>query len=185
MARFTDYTISPEVTDIMEAILEAYPGVFQGFDLNMLGCIITKKKKSRKPIRLIPVGYPRDVYCDKAYIVEVFEKLWNDLSQKKKNLAVFHIMCSIPEGGFDESSKQYAKKRKPDYELYAEEFAVAGGIPNWMENDDAKDVFDDKQKKEAKQKKEDSETKRPRAAITKESIENVEVKEKEEELVEA
>jgi len=179
MARFVDYTVSPEIVDIMEAILEAYPNIFPGFDLNRLGCVVTKKKKSKKPIRLVPVGYPRDVYCDKTYVVEVFEKLWGALSQKKKNLAVFHVMCSIPEGGFDEGSKQYGKKRKPDYELFAEEFAITGGVPNWMENDDAKDVFEGKKKKAKKQ----SEKNHPRSAVTKESIENVEVKEKE--LVEA
>ena len=70
-----------------------------------------------------------------VYFVEVMDDTWRDLSQKQKNLAVFHIMCSIPQGGFDPESKKYAGKRKPDYEIYAEEYAVSGGVPNWLEND--------------------------------------------------
>jgi len=147
MPKFSDYSVTPEITDIMEAVLDTYPDVFPGFDLSMIGTVITKKKRSRRPVRLQTVGYPKDVFCDKVYIVEAFEKDWTELTQKKKNLAVFHVMCSIPEGGFDTTSKHYGKKRKPDYEMYVEEFAASGGVPNWMENDDAKDPMDKGSKK--------------------------------------
>ncbi len=142
MPKFTDYEVNNEVQDIMEKILTKFPKVFPGFDTNKIGCVFTKEKKSRKAIKILPVGYPRDVWIDKVYIVEVFNDVWGELNPKQRNLAVFHAMCAVPEGGFDPESSSYGKKRKYDYEMYAEEFAVTNGVPNWMENDDARDVFD-------------------------------------------
>ena len=140
MAKVTDYTVCPEVTDIMEAILKKFPTVFPGFDVNKIGCVHTASKKNpKKPIKITSVRYPYDVWIDKTYIVEVMEDTWQEMSDKQKNLAVFHIMCAIPDGAFDEQSKEYGKKKRPDYEMYAEEFAVTGGVPNWMENDEAND----------------------------------------------
>jgi len=142
MAKFTDYEVNNEVTEIMEKIIEAFPKVFEGFDVNSVQPVMTKGKKSKRGTRLIPVKYPYDILIDKVYFVEVFEQTWKSFSDKQKRLSVFHQMCSIPSGGFDPESNNYAKKRKPDYEMYAEEFAVTNGVPNWLENDDARDVFE-------------------------------------------
>lgn len=141
MAR-PDFEVTNEIQDIMERIAETFPRVFPGFDVNKIGSLFTKDKKARKPIRVISVGYPRDVWIDKTYIVEVFDEAWKEMTPKQRNLAVFHSMCFIPEGGFDAESSAYGKKRRYDYEMFAEEFAVTNGVPNWLENDDARDVFD-------------------------------------------
>ena len=137
-----EFYVTNEVQDIMERIADKFPNVFPGFDVSRLGCLFTKGKKARKPIRLIPVSYPRDVWVDKTYIVEVFDANWCEMTPKQRNLAVFHTMCSIPEGGFDPESKSFGKKRRYDYEMFAEEFAVTNGVPNWLDNDDARGVFD-------------------------------------------
>jgi predicted metallopeptidase len=142
MAKFTDYEVNNEVSEIMEKIIEALPKVFEGFDVNAVQPVMTKGKKSKRGTRLIPVKYPYDILIDKVYFVEVFEQTWKNFSPKQKHLSVFHQMCSIPSGGFDPESNNYAKKRKPDYEMFAEEFAVTNGVPNWLENDDARDVFE-------------------------------------------
>lgn len=143
MPRVKDYHVSSEVQDIMESIVERFPSVFEGFDVSKIGVVHTKKKASRRrPLRIVCVRYPVDVWLDKTYIVEVAEKTWQDLTQKQKNLAVFHTMCAFPEGAFDESSKNYGKKKQPDYEMFAEEFAVTNGVPNWMENPEARDPFE-------------------------------------------
>jgi hypothetical protein len=142
-----DYSVSPEVTDIMEKVVKTFPSVFPGFDINKIISVHTKNKKSKSnkcPINLKPVRYPYDILIDKTYICEVMDDTWNDMTDKQRNLAVFHTMCAIPEGAFDEASKSYAKKKAPDYHIYAEEFAVTGGVPNWMENPDTRDVFDAK-----------------------------------------
>jgi hypothetical protein len=78
----------------------------------------------------------------KVYIIEVADETWSEMGEKKKRLSVFHTMCAIPEGAFDAQSENYAKIRRPDYEMYAEEFAVTGGVPNWLDNDDARDPID-------------------------------------------
>ena len=142
MPKFTDYYSDPEVKNIMEKFIEKFPGMFEGFNVDLINVVITKKKKSRKPIRLIPVRYPLDVYVSKPYIVEVFEQWWKDMNPKQKNLAVFHVMCAIPEGGFDEQSSHYAKKVRPDVEMYLREFAASGGVPNWLDNPNAADPMD-------------------------------------------
>jgi hypothetical protein len=135
MAKFTEFYGDTEVKTIMTDFVVRFPNVFRGFNVEQLNVVVTKKKKSQKPIRLISVKYPMDVYILKPYIFEVFEVWWQKLSQKQKNLAVFHAMCGIPEGGFDEASQYYGKKTRPDIVMYLTEFAAAGSIPNWLEND--------------------------------------------------
>jgi hypothetical protein len=64
------------------------------------------------------------------------------MTPKQKNLAVFHIMCAIPEDGFTESANHYGKKIKPEISMYMREFAASGGVPNWMENPAAVDPME-------------------------------------------
>jgi hypothetical protein len=142
MPKFTDFYSDPEVKTIMERFIEKFPGMFEGFNCEAIHVIFTKKKKSRKPVRLVPVRYPFDAFINKPYIVEVFEEWWQKFNAKQKNLAVFHLMCAVPEGGFDEQSSHYAKKMRPDVEMYLREFAASGGVPNWVENDAATDPMD-------------------------------------------
>jgi hypothetical protein len=144
MARFKDYETTREIADIMEGILDKHPRVFPGFDMNKIGFVHTLGKKAKKnPIKIRAVRYPYDVWMSQTYIVEVMDESWKEMTDKKKRcLAVFHTMCAIPEGAFDEQSENYAKIRKPDYEMYAEEFAVSGGVPNWMDNEDARDPME-------------------------------------------
>jgi len=142
MPKFTDYYSDPEVRSIMEKFIAKFPGLFEGFNCDLINVVFTKKKKARKPIRLISVRYPQDVYISKPYIVEVFVIWWERMNQKQKNLAVFHVMCAVPEGGFDEQSSHYAGKVRPDVEMYLREFAASGGVPNWLENDAAADPMD-------------------------------------------
>jgi hypothetical protein len=147
MAKFTDYEINPEVSDIMEALIEEFPVVFEGFNVSQVGYVSTKNKKvrNRKGMKLHSVRYPFDVWIDKAYVVEIFHDTWIAMTPKQKNLAVFHIMCMVPEGGFDEQSKNYAKQKRPDYQMFAEEFAVSGGVPDWDINDSARDPMEVKE----------------------------------------
>ena len=140
--RFSDYHSDGEIKDIMERFIKRFPGMFEGFNVDKMFFITTKKKKSRKPVKLRSLSYPVEVFAGRPYIVEAFETVWKSLDQKKKNLAVFHIMCSIPDGGFSEDSKNYGKKLKPEIEMYLREFAAAGGVPNWMENPDASDPME-------------------------------------------
>lgn len=140
MAKESDYEVRQDVTDIMEKMVEAFPQVFSEFDTNQIFCVHTKDKENeKKPITLKPVRYPFNVLIDRVYFAVVADKTWKEMDPKRRNLSVFHTMCSIPQGAFDTESKNYCKVKKPDYQLYAEEFAVSGGIPDWMNNEDAKD----------------------------------------------
>jgi hypothetical protein len=142
--RFEDYGADSEVCDIMERIVDRFPLLFEGFETDGIRFIRTKANKMNggKPLKLRNVNYPLEVFVGKPYVVEVFDAVWVKLGAKQKNLAVFHIMCGIPVGGFEPTSKYYAKKVRPDYELYEYEFAASGGVPNWMLNDSARDPMD-------------------------------------------
>jgi hypothetical protein len=143
MPKFIDYYSDPEVKDIMQAFCDRFPGMFDTFDVDGFNVVFTKKKKSTFPVKLHSVGYPSHVFTNgKPYILEVFESFWKDMTQRQKNTSVFHIMCAVPEGGFDEQSKMYAKKLKPEVCMFMLEFAATGGVPNWFENPDAKDPME-------------------------------------------
>lgn len=142
MARFDDYSTDSEVKDIMERLYAKFPLVFAGLKVNEIHFIKTKGKKSRFPIKIRRIGYPLEVFAGKPYLVEVFNDLWVEMNEKKKNLAVFKMICAIPEGAFDPLSKSYGKLVKPDYDMYRLEFAASGGVPDWMENGTARDPMD-------------------------------------------
>lgn len=141
MARFEDYGTSPEVKDIVEAFIKKFPRVFEGFSVDDIFFIVTKKKKvrGRHPIKVKSVPYPHYVASGYTYVFETFETKWEKFNKKQKNLAVFHAMCAIPVGGFDAASTKYGKLVKPDFQMYRQEFAASGGVPDWDENDSARD----------------------------------------------
>ena len=132
MPRFNDWEAAQEVADIMEGLIERFPTIFEGLDMERIGFVKTKNKKSDRAIKVKGITYPTYVFTGKVYIVEVFDMVWKDLDQKRKNLAVFHILCALPVGAFDEESKNYGKVRKPEISMYMTEFAASGGVPNWM-----------------------------------------------------
>jgi len=143
MSKFVDWSGDSDVQAVMERYLERFPGMFEGFDVSKIGFVRTKKKKAKEPIRLHAVSYPMDVFCSsKVYIVEVFDSLWRKMDTKKRNLAVFRVMCSIPDGGFDEQSKHFGRKLRPEIVMYMKEYAACGGVPNWMENPAAIDPME-------------------------------------------
>jgi hypothetical protein len=141
MAKFVDFYSDRETQDIMEAFLERFPTMFEGFDASKIGFVTTKKKakKTGAALKLHQVRHPHSVWLSKTYIVEAFDQIWKGLDQKRKNLSVFRAMCAIPQGGFDEQSKMYGKVLKPDIQMFMREFAASGGVVNWEENPAAKD----------------------------------------------
>lgn len=143
MPKFIDFYSDPEVKEIMDAFIDKFPSMFDGFDVSKINVVFTKKKKSPFPVKLHSVGYPAHVFSNgNPYILEVFESWWKDMNQRQKNTSVFHAMCAIPEGGFDDQSKMYAKKLKPEVCCYMLEFAATGGVPNWFDNPLAKDPLE-------------------------------------------
>lgn len=145
MPRFDEYEFPfGEARDVVEGLIDKFPGIFVGFCVEDIGFILTKRKKtkSKHPIKVRKVSYPFYVFSDLTYVFEVFETKWEKLDSKRRNLAVFHAMCSIPVDGFDPESISYGKIIKPDFELYRAEFAAAGGVADWFEDDRARDPMD-------------------------------------------
>jgi len=140
MSRFPENTAAPEVKEIVEAMVEHFSVMFEGFNPDAIDYISTKVKgKKKHPIKLHARTYPDIIFHSSPYLIEIFDQNWADMDATKKNLAVFHVMCGIPLGGFDSEAKEYAKKKQPDIKMYFMEFAASGGVPNWMENSEAAD----------------------------------------------
>lgn len=146
MAKFVDFYSDREVQDIMEAFIEKFPMIFDGFDASKIGFVTVKEKKGKhskgSALKLKKVAFPESVWINKAYILVSSAGAWNKLDQKRKNLSVWKIMCSIPQGAFDEQSKSYGKILQPDIKMFMKEFAATGGVPNWEENPAALDPMD-------------------------------------------
>jgi hypothetical protein len=144
MPRFEDYTVDPEVKDIVERYVKKFPQIFGGFKVDDIFFIVTQKKRlsGKFPIKVKSVPYPHYVSSGFTYVFETYETKWDKLNQKQKNLSVFHAMCAIPQDGFDPLSTYYGKIAKPDYEIYQFEYAASGGVPNWQEDDSARDPME-------------------------------------------
>jgi hypothetical protein len=139
MAKFGDWSAAQDVKDIVERFVAHFPGAFEGFDAEGIFFILTKKKKSKVPIKVKAIGYPGYVVAGKPYIVECFDSVWTDMDTRQKNISCWDAMSHIPEGGFDEQSKQYGKLVLPEIKMHMRTFAACGGVPNWFENPAAKD----------------------------------------------
>jgi len=144
MPRFEDYRSDPEVRDIVERLLKRFPQVFEGFAVGDIFFIMTQTKKLRckHPIKVRSIPYPHYVASGMTYVFETFETKWLEFNKKQRNLAVFHAMCSIPIGGFDPASTTYGRVLKADYQIFRYEYAASGGVPDWTENDSARDPME-------------------------------------------
>jgi len=138
-----NYSVTNEVEEIAEKLIEKFPQVFDYFDVAQIQSVILNDKKSKVAIKTVAVKFPFNISNPKTYYAIVYDEVWKDLTTKQKNLAVFEFMCSIPSEGFNAESSSYGKIRKPDIMTYMESFVVSGGVPNWMENGDARDPLSD------------------------------------------
>jgi hypothetical protein len=142
MAKNSDWGSGKEVQDIMEKFVDRFPEMFEGFNVGMIHFINTQKKKSNVPVKVHTVGHPQEVFVGRPYIVEAFDLWWKEMDQKKKNQAVFGAMTLFPAGAFDDTSKYYGKRLKPEIQMTMREFAAFGGVPNWFENPAAADPME-------------------------------------------
>lgn len=136
MTKFSDYSSCVDVPEMMDKLAKMYPGIFDGFQPDKVTCISVHGKKSKFPIKVSAIKFPYSIFSgESVFICEVFSEHWQELTAKKKALAVFHSMCSISQGAFDPESKNYAKRRKPDFTEFAEVISASGGKIDWLNDD--------------------------------------------------
>jgi len=141
MSEYTDWRQDPEVQNIMDRYVEKFPEVFEGFDPQ--GIHVTMTKGRKQPLmRLHSIRHPIHVLVRRPYVLDVNDDEWQKLAPRQRNMAVFSVMCAIPQGGFDPNSDYYAKKVKPDIQMHMLAFAAFGGVPNFLENPAAIDPLE-------------------------------------------
>jgi len=153
-----EWEVNQDVPLIVERLVSKVK-MFSAFESDRVFYLTVKGKKYKKPIKVTSCRFPYNLVSDPyIYIFEVMGDVWAALSQKQKNLSVYHAMCSVAPGGFEPSSKDFARKLSYDYELYADEYEVAG-VPDWLENPEASDPLESNEKDNKK-----------RVPITKETV---------------
>jgi len=139
MAKYTAYCEDTEVKEIAVKLIEKFPTIFGHINVDKIGFVMDLKKKSSFPIKVNKVSFPNSIWNDNVYVFIIYNDCWATLEQKQRNLGVAQSLCSIHLDGFSETSTGYGKIIKPNINTYLEVFAMAGGVPNWLENVNAAD----------------------------------------------
>jgi len=139
MAKFTAYCEDTEVKEIAAKLIEKYPTLYGHITPDKIGFVMDLKSKSHTPIKVKAVSFPDSIWNDNVYTFRVYQDCWSTLENKQRNLAVAQALCSLHVDGFSETATGYGKIIKPNINTYLEVFAMAGGVPNWLENNQAVD----------------------------------------------
>lgn len=142
MAKYAAYCEDTEAKEIAGRLIAKFPEIFGHIEAERIGFVMDLKKKSSVPIKVIPVRFPHSIWNDNVYIFVVYNDCWSTLEQKQRNLGVAEALCSIHKDGFAELSKGYGKTVRPEINTYLEVFAMAGGVPNWLDNVNAADPLE-------------------------------------------
>lgn len=139
MGKYTAWVPEEEAKQITNKLIDKYHELFGHIQTDKIAFIKDCKKQSDIPIKIKSVKFPESIWIDEVYILTVFDDCWGTLEPKQRNLAVAQALCSIHKEGFGETSKNYGKIIKPDIVSYLEIYAMAGGVPNFLQNPSAVD----------------------------------------------
>tara|TARA_Y100000310_G_C20668395_1_gene808902 strand:- start:1042 stop:1488 length:447 start_codon:yes stop_codon:yes gene_type:complete len=136
-----EYEHLDEFDDLANKIVEKYPEIFYGVNLDEIRCVsITNKDRGEKQDKLwevMPVKMPVRLDCKYGWYIVVYGSDWHKLIDKHKKLLVASALCAIPTGDNAEG------KTKPldykDYAVMLRTFGVdyldADTVPDILEED--------------------------------------------------
>lgn len=139
MAKYEAYCEDTEAKEIAKKLISKFPTLYGHINPDKIGFVMDLKKKSHTPIKVSSVKFPDSIWNDNVYTFIVYQDCWATLETKQRNLGVAQALCSIHQDGFSEQATGYGKLVKPNINTYLEIFAMAGGVPNWLENNQAVD----------------------------------------------
>jgi len=132
MAKFQDFTNDIEAQDIAEKLQKKFE-MFEEHDLTKISFLRVMNKENKDAVKTISFGFPADAFLPFVYVMMVYDKRWQQISDEQRIAAIFQQMVSIEKGGFDIESNNYAKIRRRDVSEYSEVLCAVGMNYNWQE----------------------------------------------------
>lgn len=97
------YEELPEFIEVADKLISKYPDQFGNIDLAKIACVsIQNKERSDKKAQLWDVKAikpPISIFSSKHYIFIMFQKDWDESSEKRRGHIVADCLCSIPPNG--------------------------------------------------------------------------------------
>jgi len=98
-----EYEAIEEFTNFAKQIVDKYPDVFYGVDVNSIRCvaITNKDRKVSKDClwELKGVQMPIKMDCPYSYYVIIYSSDWEEMSEKHKLLMISEVLCGISKEG--------------------------------------------------------------------------------------
>lgn len=103
------YEAVPEFAQLASALVEKYPQVFYGIDINKINCVkITNKDRSEKKQKLFEVlAVKMPVLMDAPYgwYVTIWHNFWDGFTENQKLLLVADALHHIPSNPIEDEGK--------------------------------------------------------------------------------
>ena len=166
MSKEQDYSTDMEAQNIATELQERFP-MFESHDLSRVVFYRMKAKNSKVPTKITTTKFPFDAIGGTyIYFVEVYNKIWETLSDEQRKIAIFEVLVAMHPDGFDEESNNYAKLRKRDVDEYSEVLCAAQGVYNWKQQGvDVVDIYNLIKEKDAETSEENDELETEEAEI--------------------
>jgi len=135
-----EYEHLEEFDTIAAKVVEKYPEVFYGVNLDEIRCVsVVNKDRPEKQDKLwevMPVKMPIKMDCKYGWYISIYSSDWHKLVEKHKKLLVASALCSIPT---DDNAE--GKTKPPDYKDYAVMLRTFG--VDYLDKDDVPDILDE------------------------------------------
>tara|TARA_B100001778_G_scaffold334029_1_gene344079 strand:- start:6401 stop:6838 length:438 start_codon:yes stop_codon:yes gene_type:complete len=133
-----NYEELPEFLHIADQLVDRYPEVFGGIELNRIAAFaVTNKdrKDASKPIwEVVSIKPPVSILCNKDYTINVFQNSYEALDTKHKAVLVADALNAI-------STEGKGKVNPKDLKEYAVMIRTLG--VDFMDNPDIPDILND------------------------------------------
>jgi hypothetical protein len=94
-----EYKELPEFIDIMDKVLQLYPGIFPDIEPDQIAAVqIVNKPRPEKKQQywdLKPVKAPITLFCPKLYFVVLYSSDWDTIDEARKAAIVADVLFSI------------------------------------------------------------------------------------------
>ena len=115
------YEEMPDLKDVVDKLKEAFPEKLSHIQSDRILYLCFSKRSSETKGRIGPIRSKYSVFFKKhEYLLEIHKESWLAYDIPRRLYVVLHELCHIPEGGFDDQSKEYKKVIKHDIQDFRE-----------------------------------------------------------------